>query len=382
MHYWYIRRRASESSRMDELRDLAWVEFQEYTTAVSKPPQKAHEVVTISTSSSDELTYVHSETGDREIASFFDRPLRKPHTTSPQATLRLVRILRDASDTSLLAISPEALQRLARSPAAGFDPASFYLLAHRYDGFHRFPAGPHHRYKETVFFGSSMFCALWSIDPKARSTFAILLCRASYTATVQLVDRALAHYKTYILAPTMLGYVLCTAAIMRTERLGGDPGQLRRIERDTGFAYEGRPQVSARHNVRKLTRWLQESGQVVMIVASCKRNLRLISDMLECMMARPEAYDSVGSAATPVEIEVENRARECSSALLQAVPPLLSRIRASGEYVDYMKLRAERLSTTVSHSTRAPGLAWCSLCLLHSLRVPRTAHSFFICMRP
>lgn len=136
---------------MEELRDLAWTEFQEYIAAVSKPSQDALEAVTISTGSCEGLTYVRSKPRAAEVGSIFDHPLREPHPTSPQATLRLVRILRDASDSSLLTISPDALQRLARSPAARFDPASFWLLAHKYDGFHRFPAGTSHPYNETFF---------------------------------------------------------------------------------------------------------------------------------------------------------------------------------------------------------------------------------------
>ena len=45
-------------------------------------------------------------------------------------------------------------------PTAGFDPATFGLLAQKYDGFYRFPAGSNHQYNETLFFGDSLFCAL------------------------------------------------------------------------------------------------------------------------------------------------------------------------------------------------------------------------------
>lgn len=365
---------------MEELRDLAWTEFQEYTAAACEPSRDALEVVTISTGSSEELTYVHSGLGVDEAASFFDRPLGEPHSTSPQATLRLVRILRDASDTARLAISPDTLQRLAGSPAAGFDPASFWLLAHRYDGFHRFPAGSNRQYHETLFFGSSLFCALWSFDPKVRSTFALLLCRASSTVMVQFVDRALAHYKAYILAPTMLGYVFSKAVSLWIERVNEDHERLRQIERDTGFAYGVRP-LTARHSVRKLTQWLQESGQVAINMTLRKRNLRFISDVLEYMMTGDETYSGTGTAATPAEVEVENRAREFTIALLQAVPPLQGRIRANDNYMDYLKLRAERLSTTVSHSARARRPPRRSSCPLYFSRAAGAACHFVLLTR-
>lgn len=97
----------------------------------------------------------------------------------------------------------------------------------------------------------------------------------------------------------MPGYVLSTAMPMRIERFNEDHRWLHQIERDTGFVYGGRSQATARHDLRKLSQWLQESGQVVMVAASGKLNLRLISDVLKHMLARPEGCGDVGSAATP-----------------------------------------------------------------------------------
>lgn len=220
---------------------------------------------------------------------------------------------------------------------------------------------------------------MWSFDAKLRSTFALLLCRASPRTTVQFMDRALAQYKTYILAPTMLGYVLSMAVFMRIERLSEEHEQLRRIERDTGFAYEGRPQATARHNVRQLTLWLQKSGHVVISAASCKRDLLLISDVLDYVMTSGEACGGRrDSAATPTEAEAETRARRCTTALLQAVPPLLGRKSAHENYVDYLKLRAERLSTTASHSARVHRLPLCFLFILHFLGVAEAANRLFL----
>lgn len=260
----------------------------------------------------------------------------------------LIIIGMESSVQGGLAIQRDVFEGLLES-RVGVDYGAIWPLIQHYDGYHFFPGRNAYSEKETHFFGWAVFAVIWTYDHKTHSTLAFFIHRVygEFRQINELSDFLpyLVHHKAYATSASFMGYVLGLSLCARLDEYYTDWQHLRKIEGAVGYGYGQKPR-RVPGDIDQFTEWLQESGEILINSSGNRRTLRSVGLMLEQVQQtskNPPLFhfgrqDNVWRRLS----------EESSTKLIQAIPLISSRIRAHDEYMEYIIVRAERLSAVVS----------------------------------
>ncbi|KAI0124870.1 hypothetical protein BJ170DRAFT_685746 [Xylariales sp. AK1849] len=333
---------------MNEFRELSRDLLRSAEHVVQPAPDFKYRVfATLKYTAQDGSVSAGSQLRSDELLDFIAKPVEEQHHfatrmqtgAGTQASLRLIEIPTDPN--SALVIGTDILSSLLES-LLDVDYGALWLIIHKYDGFHSFPGTD----RETFFFGWPFYGLMWTFNHKTLTTHVLLINRneraRSARAVHELTDIVTRH-GSYIASPGFLGYALSLAICQRFDSYDGeiDWRRVRLIEKSTGYSYTGRPK-RADINIDDLTQWLQQTGEVRITTSLRKRILRNIVSILDHV-----ASDMGSARADCIRSESQVLVEESTRHLLKAVPPMRSRIHAYDEFLDYMTVRVERLSTVL-----------------------------------
>ncbi|KAK9797921.1 hypothetical protein SCARD494_03093 [Seiridium cardinale] len=171
-----------------------------------------------------------------------------------------------ANERGSLMIDKEIFELLWRLESPGFDDASLWLIAHKYDGYHYFH-GPNQI--DTFFYGFPFFAVVWTFNHRTLSTAAIIIERKFYRAlegraaprrhvplagidmpspaysTSSNFTSSLEKHASYTSASGFMGYVIALVICIRYDSFDSesDLSQIREIEESTGFRWAGIPRL-------------------------------------------------------------------------------------------------------------------------------------------
>jgi hypothetical protein len=261
---------------------------------------------------------------------------------------RLIIIGMESSVQGGLAIQRDVFEGLLES-RVGVDYGAIWLLIQHFDGYHFFPGRNEDSEKETHFFGWAVFAVIWTYDHKTHSTLAFFIHRVygEFRQINELSDFLpyLVHHKVYAISAFFMGYVLGLSLCARLDEYYTDWQHLREIEGAIGYGYGQKPR-RVPGNIDRFTEWLQESGEILINSSGNRRTLRSVGLMLE--QVQETSKDSRLFHFGRQNNVWRKLSEESSTKLVQAIPLMLSRIRAHDEYMEYIIVRAERLSAVVS----------------------------------
>ncbi|KAK3305224.1 uncharacterized protein B0T15DRAFT_502366 [Chaetomium strumarium] len=298
-----------ESEQRYEAIELRTFHDKATTKACTEGGQKDLATPNLQTVNKEELcTWLLSEVGHGEAGSQC-----LPQASATTSTLRLVHIRQQGRG---LLISPSALDRILDGMKA--DPAIRYMICRDYDGFHEWRGGG---YRLTRFYGLALFALVWTFDPVSMTTTALFIDRAGGSHRFEEFVDVLRGYQSHMHTPSLLCFVSCyfLLELFDRETVGERLQTVQYIEMRTGFA----PDMNSFADL------------------SWGRHHRLHWDIDQLSWLLREVND--------VTINISNHVRHQESSRV-----LLGKLchRSNGtcqpiEYILYLKVRAERLSTVL-----------------------------------
>ncbi|ETS79640.1 hypothetical protein PFICI_09493 [Pestalotiopsis fici W106-1] len=250
----------------------------------------------------------------------------------PESTqTRLVIIGIKNSAQGGLAMRRDVFEGLLES-RVGIDYSAVWLLLHHYDGYHFFTGNNEESMRETHFFGWGVFAVVWAYDYKTCSTLALFIDRLyrkpGETSRLSGLLPIIVQHKAFISSPIYLGYVLSLAIGAGLDVYQEDWRQMREIEVAIGYGYGQTPRRIPGNIDQFTTRALRAVGLMLEQVKQTQKDSHMVQFGHSDISWRQRSFDS-------------------STTLAQAVPLMTSRIRAYDEYMDYVIVRAERLSAVL-----------------------------------
>lgn len=272
-------------------------------------------------------------------------------TVTIEPNLVVVHI--DTDVEGALVIAARIFQHLCKGPFQ-IELSSIWLLTHKYDGYHHFPG----EFVDTNYFGCSGFALLWSFDHRNLCTCAFYISRGRRwsgpgkgVAKFRGFVYNLTQHVAYVASPSLLGYIMSIGVCDSYDSLDGesDCRRVRMIEESTGYGYGRLPaHTEGEHDIDHFTRWLQQTGEILINNSGRKRTLRSLLHVLEHITEGPRT-----ARLDQRSIDSRKLLQSCESRLLCAVPIIRSRIHAHFDYLDYMTVRTERLSAVVRSNRQA-----------------------------
>ncbi|KAI1339686.1 hypothetical protein F5Y15DRAFT_415606 [Xylariaceae sp. FL0016] len=215
-------------------------------------------------------------------------------------------------------------------------PEAFWLLKCEYSGFHHWVS----QETDTYYVETSDFALLWTFDHATVCTRVVLFTRrVEETQMEKWLDTLLERYKKHVSSPLLLAYLTAIAigCTHDQEILRKHMEDIRKVERSIGYAkdyYE----IRQRMDISSLADSIKTVGNVLHHIARKNTHHRMVEDILAFMEKDAEArHDSpVGSRGAT---------RNGSAGLFAGVPSTKARLRATQEFLVYLRERSERLHT-------------------------------------
>ncbi|OTB00626.1 hypothetical protein M426DRAFT_234554 [Hypoxylon sp. CI-4A] len=244
------------------------------------------------------------------------------------------------------------------------NPAALWLLRSEYDGFHHFPssyaspayseekgmpeedrAGMEEQEMDTFYIGTSSFVLIWTFDRQRSQTRALWILRQQRQyedlgskAPVAWFLHILRRHQDHVYSPFLLAYVAALSVCCTFDgEISYRAHVVRLTERETGYSTHS-SSIQERLNIELLTVYIKEVGEVLNHVANQERHFRMLDSILDFLIEN--AIVDPGGFGEKEESSTRR--------LVAAIPLLRRRMHASQEYLQYLKERAERLSTVVS----------------------------------
>ncbi len=261
--------------------------------------------------------------------------------TLPSLRLLAIPSFVTADWETVLDIQRECFIRAINS--IDLSPAALWLIKHQYDGFHPLPRAGN---VETLFFGTSLYALVWTFNRTTQSTRGIFIQR--YKTRNWGVDSGfdplrdlLEQHKDYVYSPKLLAYCASLNISFFFDVVLGkkELSYVRHVERSTGYG-PGSPGLRERYDIDELTSGLQGLGGSLNNMANNRRHLRMVESLLAFLERDPVCMDDISP-------ETRDQVQDTTTRLLEGIPMAKSRIHATLEYIEYLKERSERLSTTV-----------------------------------
>ncbi|KAI1372191.1 hypothetical protein F4677DRAFT_433265 [Hypoxylon crocopeplum] len=342
---------------MDEFAQLSrenFEVFQRYGDAALGPDPN-HRAIAVYASPGAPTTYVEKSLKLEQLPQFFrtspssGAKARAAEVPAAQpASLKLVvissRLESWSNPLSSLWVTKDVFLSLV--DAMRMNPAALWLLRSEYDGFHHFPASESGTDDEemgvdTYYIGMSNFALVWTYDRRSQHTHALWILRQSQSygssAPVAWFVNVLRRHQDHVWSPFLLAYVTALSVCCTFDgEISYRAHVVRLTERETGYSTHS-SSIEERLGVESLTVSIKEVGEVLNHVANQERHYRLVDSILEFV---------IDNALTDPQgrFIVQD---ESTRQLVAAIPPLRRRMHASQEYLQYLKGRAERLSTVL-----------------------------------
>ncbi|KAJ5728596.1 uncharacterized protein N7483_003104 [Penicillium malachiteum] len=218
------------------------------------------------------------------------------------------------------------------------DPYFLYLICQDYDGFH-YSKGPNNLL--TAFIGTPTYGLVWTSQwqPTSTSTIALFLPRRSNTFS-QFND-VLEVFKNLAHTPCLLAYVsmVHTLQFFDEETKMREYARIRLVEDSTGYG-PNPPKAVRRFSVSELTLWSQTTGEIQGNIYNKLRHHKTSRTLL----------DFVSDECQLLDIEVDDCHPQCRDnmrRLAETIPVLKRQMDASEAYLQYLRDRAEKLSSVL-----------------------------------
>ncbi|KAI1441746.1 hypothetical protein F5Y02DRAFT_398487 [Annulohypoxylon stygium] len=338
--------------------------FQRYGDA-SLGPDPKYRTIAIYMSPTAPTTYVDKDDIklDKLPEFFRTRPSNDCDThqgarSAPQAaSLKLVMIdsrLESLSDpNSSLWITKDVFLSLVDSMR--MNPAALWLLRNEYDGFHHFPSSStsfypdldeiekyegEMTYTDTYYIGTSNFVLIWAFDQHRRHTYALVILRGINATSIPAgwFVNLLQRYQKHICSPSLLAYIAALSICCNFDaEISYRTRVVRLIEKQTGYNTHS-SSLENRIDMQALANSIKEVGVMLNHTANKERHFRLVEGILDFI---------VENAVLDPDLEGEAWQEDSTKKLVEAIPLLRKRVHACQEYLEYLKERAERVSTVL-----------------------------------
>ncbi|KAI1326262.1 hypothetical protein F5Y16DRAFT_237259 [Xylariaceae sp. FL0255] len=297
-----------------------------------RPPDiDEYGIISITATRDGFISYPPGTKRARDLVKYFTQEQSNIHDSeTPLASFRAV-VLSSPFEYGIkpgvpLLISQQHFLELIDS--LEIDNAVLWLTLQRLDGLHRFQSTK----ADTYYFGQSDFSCIWTFDAKSLRTTAILI--SSNHDQWSQISELLSLHKNHIHSPFLLVYVsiLAVCCIFDKEIMYKQSWGLATIEKQVGYGKDAF-KLADRNNIPDLAIAIQAVGSTTNHIFSKQRHFRMFREILG------EIEDVVRGPGIPITSGNEK--------LLATFPSLRARIRSSHDYLEYLKTKAERLSTVL-----------------------------------
>ncbi|KAI1100756.1 hypothetical protein F4804DRAFT_34187 [Jackrogersella minutella] len=325
--------------------------FQRYSYDASLGPESKHRAVAIYAVPASPATYVEEDLKVDHLPGFFRaRPSGGGNSHRDGASLKLIviesRLESWSSFTSSLCVTKDIFLNLV--DAMDMNPSALWLIRSEYDGFHHFPSlatAPANKedeeeknegeYADTYYIGTSSFALIWAFDRRRLHTRALLIHRQQHSfsnsAPAAWFVNILRRHQEFVRSPVLLAYATALSVCCTFDgEISYRAHVVRLTERETGYSTHS-ASIEERLGIESLTVSIKEVGEVLNHIANKERHFRFMDGVLDFIVETAVLEEEGGS----------------TTRLVEAIPLLRSRMRASREYLTYLKERAERLSTVL-----------------------------------
>ncbi|KAH9983884.1 hypothetical protein F4779DRAFT_632557 [Xylariaceae sp. FL0662B] len=328
---------------MDEFAHLSrenFEVFQRYNDTTGPDPK--YRSIVIFASPDAPTTYIEKDLDLDDLLGFFKaRPALEKESTAAAGAASLKMVAVDSRLESwsnfftTLFVTKDVFLGLVDSMA--MHPAALWLLRYEYDGFHHF-GGPE---VDTFYIGTSNFVLIWTFDHRTLCTRAIWIMRQVFnSAPVAWFQNILRRHQEHVYSPFLLAYVTALSVCSTFDsEISYRAHVVRLTERQTGYSTHS-SSIEQRLGMESLTVSIKEVGEVLNHVANNGRHFRMIDTILDSIMAGVGGVDGLSPGA-------RGRMEKSTFRLVATIPSIRSRMHASQEYLQYLKERAERLSTVL-----------------------------------
>ncbi|KAI1396786.1 hypothetical protein F4819DRAFT_474176 [Hypoxylon fuscum] len=349
---------------MDEFAQLSrenFEVFQRYGDALGPDPK--HRAIAICASPSAPPTYVEKDLKLDQLPKFFENQNAHAAGVAQAASLKLVVMDSRLESWSNFSASLRTTKDVFLSlvDVMRMNPAALWLLRSEYDGFHHFESSSTSPFANddgdgdgdgdgggdvgadvnTYYVGTSNFVLVWTWDGRRRCTRALWILRQqqsfSNSAPVAWFVNVLRRHQAHAHSPHLLAYAtaLSTACLFDGET-AYRAHVVRLTERETGYSTHS-SSIEERLGMESLTVSIKEVGEVLNHIANKQRHFRFVDAMLDFVV-----QNAIEDPRDRTEAEEKSTRK-----LIAAIPLLRRRMHASRDYLEYLKERAERLSTVV-----------------------------------
>ncbi|KAJ2973222.1 hypothetical protein NUW58_g8991 [Xylaria curta] len=260
-------------------------------------------------------------------------PLLEGVGSSP--TVQFIGIPVDEKD-GRLPIYSTVLKRLITKQLK-IDPCVLTFITKWHNGFHRID----NAISSSYIMGTSMYILIWSFNHKLCSTAGLLLDRLGF-GYEDIVSDYLDQFHAYHRSPRYLAFVACYATwdVLDRNTYEFDLSNIEHIETVTAFASDGNNSVLLhRHKTETIMSWVKMVAHIHINLAS---KLRVVNMMYAVMKGVLDNHDPSQTSESCYDNSTEG-----GDNLNTAVHLLAGHIKAYEGYINYLKERADTLSTVV-----------------------------------